>query len=117
MIKIRKPNDFHHHLREHNLLKLTTKCCFDKFHNVIVMPNLVNPIISIKQAMSYRNDILELDKRGNPLMTLYLNKNIPLDDLYNFHNYPEMIGIKYYPKQATTNSNNGVQDLQISILY
>ncbi len=112
MIKIRKPNDFHHHLRENELLKLTTKICFDKFHHVIVMPNLKIPIITIKQAMEYRENILKLDKRGNPLMTLYLNKNIPLDDLYNFKKYPEMIGIKYYPKSATTNSQDGVKNLE-----
>ena len=111
MIKIRKPNDFHHHLRENNLLKLTTKCCFDKFHNVVVMPNLQTPVITIKQAMDYRKNIRKLDERGNPLMTLYLNKNIPLEDLYNFKKYPEMIGIKYYPKSATTNSQDGVQNL------
>ena len=50
MIKIRKPNDFHHHLRENDLLKLTTKECFKKFHHVIVMPNLKVPITTIKQA-------------------------------------------------------------------
>ena len=112
MIKIRKPNDFHHHLRENELLKLTTKICFDKFHHVIVMPNLKIPITTIKQAMEYRENILKLDKRGNPLMTLYLNKDIPLDDLYNFKKYPEMIGIKYYPKSATTNSQDGVKNLE-----
>lgn len=112
MIKIRKPNDFHHHLRENELLKLTTKKCFDKFHHVIVMPNLKTPIITIKQAMEYRKNILDLDKRGNPLMTLYLNENIPVNDLYNFKNYPQMIGIKYYPKSATTNSQDGVKNLE-----
>ena len=112
MIKIRKPNDFHHHLRENELLKLTTKTCFDKFYHVIVMPNLISPIITIKQAMEYRENILKLDKRGNPLMTLYLNKDIPSNELYNFKKYPEMIGIKYYPKSATTNSQDGVKNLE-----
>ena len=84
MLKIRKPNDFHHHLREKELLKLTTKNCFDKFHHVIVMPNLIRPIITIRQALNYRKQILELDNRGNPLMTLYLHPNIPKEDLYDF---------------------------------
>ena len=75
-------------------------------------PNLVKPITTIKHALDYRNDILKLDKRGNPLMTLYLNKNIPVNDLYNFKKYSEMIGIKYYPKSATTNSQNGVKNLE-----
>ena len=112
MIKIRKPNDFHHHLREEELLKITTEKCFEKFHHVIVMPNLKKPIISIQQALDYRKEILKLDNRGNPLMTLYLNNNIPLDDLYNFKNYPQMIGVKYYPKSATTNSHEGINNIE-----
>lgn len=111
MIKIRKPNDFHHHLRENDLLKTTTKECFDKFYHVVVMPNLKTPITTIKQALLYRQQIIDLDNRGNPLMTLYLNKNIPKEDLLTFKQYPEMIGIKYYPKSATTNSNEGVDNI------
>ena len=57
-IKILKPNDFHHHLRDGNILKQTVKHCFSKFKNVIVMPNLVPPIITIKQALEYRKRIL-----------------------------------------------------------
>lgn len=105
--RIRKPNDFHHHLRENELLPLTTKHCFDKFHHVIVMPNLEKPIISIKQALEYRKKIRELDRRGNPLMTLYLHQDITNDDLLDFKNHPELIGIKYYPFGITTNSQHG----------
>ena len=54
MITIRKPNDFHHHLREKELLQLTVKSCFDKFHYVVVMPNLKKPITTIKEALEYR---------------------------------------------------------------
>tara|TARA_B100001287_G_C22627752_1_gene503438 strand:- start:65 stop:1081 length:1017 start_codon:yes stop_codon:yes gene_type:complete len=116
MIKIRKPNDFHHHLRENDLLKLTTKECFKKFHHVIVMPNLKVPITTIKQALEYRNNILKIEPKGNPLMTLYLNKNISILDLKDFKKYPELIGIKYYPKSATTNSDFGVSKLD-SVLH
>jgi dihydroorotase len=110
-INIRKPNDFHHHLRENDLLKLTTKECFNKFYNVIVMPNLKIPIVTLQQALEYRNKIKELQTTGNPLMTLYLNENISMTDLENFKNYPELIGIKYYPKSATTNSEFGINNL------
>ena len=112
MLQIRKPNDFHHHLREKELLKLTTKECFNKFHHVVVMPNLMTPITSIKQALEYRKKIMDLDNRGNPLMTLYLHITIPKEDLYVFKNHPEMIGIKYYPKSATTNSGKGVDNIE-----
>jgi dihydroorotase len=45
-IKIRKPNDFHHHLRDEYMLKTTVNQCFNKFNNVVVMPNLVPPVIT-----------------------------------------------------------------------
>tara|TARA_B100000035_G_scaffold313678_1_gene327950 strand:- start:5746 stop:6744 length:999 start_codon:yes stop_codon:yes gene_type:complete len=112
MITIRKPNDFHHHLREKELLQLTVKSCFDKFHYVVVMPNLKKPITTLKEALEYRKTILNIDNRGDPLMTLYLSKNIPIQDLLEFKQYPEMIGIKYYPKSATTNSQQGVSEIE-----
>ena len=112
MIRILKPNDFHHHLRDKNLLELTTKTCFDKFNYVIAMPNLIPPIITIDKALEYRDNILEYDSRGNPLMTLYLHKNISISDLRRFKSLPQMIGIKYYPQNATTNSNFGVDSIE-----
>ena len=50
MIRILRPNDFHHHLRDGKLLKMTTQTCFEKFNHVIVMPNLVPPIVTIDKA-------------------------------------------------------------------
>ena len=111
-IKIRQPNDFHHHLRDGNLLKLTTKECFDRFNYVIVMPNLVPPITSVNMAIDYRNKIVGLNNKGTPLMTLYLSKDIKISDLKQFKSYDFLIGIKYYPKSATTNSEQGVKNLE-----
>lgn len=57
MIRILKPNDFHHHLRDGNLLQLTATTCFQKFNHVVVMPNLVPPILTIDKAIEYRDRI------------------------------------------------------------
>ena len=86
-LTIRKPNDFHHHLRDEEMLETTVKHCFNKLNHVVVMPNLVPPIISIEQALQYRQRILRHDKHnGNPLMTLYLHKDITLEDIQDFKN-------------------------------
>ena len=112
-IKILQPNDFHHHLRDKELLHFNVKHCFNKFKNVIVMPNLIPPIITIHQALNYRKRINKYNiKNGNPLMTLYLNENINIEDIRKFKYYPEMIGIKYYPKNVTTNSQNGINNIK-----
>lgn len=112
MIRILKPNDFHHHLRDGKLLKMTTQTCFEKFNHVIVMPNLVPPIITIDKALEYRKNIRSYENHGNPLMTLYLHKDISVTDLQRFKRLPEMIGIKYYPQNATTNSDFGVDTIE-----
>ena len=110
MIKIRKPNDFHHHLRDGDMLENTVNHCFSKFKNVIVMPNLVPPIITIKDALEYRDRILKHDNNnGNPMMTLYLHKDIDLKELRDIKNIKEISAIKYYPKGATTNSADGIK--------
>ena len=91
-LRIRKPNDFHHHLRDGEILKQTVSHCFSKFKNVVVMPNLKPPIISIQQAMEYKERIKAVDKYdGNPMMTLYLHKNIYNDFLDNLINRAKKI--------------------------
>ena len=45
-------------------------------------------------------------------MTLYLHKDISFADLQRFKSLPEMIGIKYYPQNATTNSDFGVDTIE-----
>ena len=113
MIRVRKPNDFHHHLRDGNMLRYTVPNCFNKFRNVIVMPNLIPPVITIKQAFEYRKRILQHDNfQGNPLMTLYLHKNLDINEIKKINNYKELIGIKFYPKNATTNSEFGIDKLE-----
>ena len=113
ILKIKKPNDFHHHLRDNNMLPITVKHCFNKFKNVIVMPNLVPPIITIKEALLYRKRIQKYNiYNGNPLMTLYLHKNIKETDLRQFNKYNEMGGIKLYPKNMTTNSSKGISSIK-----
>ena len=110
-ITIRQPNDFHHHLRDGKLLNLTSNECFNRFNYVIVMPNLVPPITTIEQALNYRKEIMKINNKGFPLMTLYLNKNIDIEELRKFKLHNWMGGIKYYPKSATTNSQFGVSNL------
>jgi dihydroorotase len=112
-IKIRKPNDFHHHLRDGETLKTSVEHCFRNFKNAVVMPNLVPPVITIEQALEYKNRIEEQNHyNGNPMMTLYLHKDIKIEDLRAFKNHKEMIGIKLYPQNVTTNSKDGVANIE-----
>lgn len=111
IITIIKPSDFHHHLRQGDMLSMTTNICFDKFHYGLAMPNLNPPIFNLQQALDYRRKILEINHNGTPLMTLYMNPNITDSDLDEFSKKRFLAGVKYYPKAATTNSNSGVSNI------
>ena len=113
-IKIRKPNDFHHHLRDGDFLSLTVPHCFSNFKNVIIMPNLIPPITTVNQAINYRKRILNENKiyDANPLMTIYFHKDLDSKELKLIKDNPHIYAIKYYPKNATTNSSFGITDIK-----
>jgi dihydroorotase len=112
-ITIRKPNDFHHHLRDGNILPFTTEYCFSNFKNVIVMPNLLPPVTTIKEANDYKDRITQNNiYNGNPMMTLYFNKDLQEIELRSIKDNPFIYGIKYYPKNATTNSKYGIENIE-----
>ena len=80
----------------------------------IVMPNLRPPVVTVEQAMAYRQRIL--DALGSstdfqPLMTLYLTDETPVSEIEAAIDNPHIAGVKLYPAGATTNSDSGVTDL------
>ncbi len=96
--EISTPSDFHLHLREGDVLKDTIKYS-NHYHYCLIMPNLKTPITSLKLLREYKNEILKYCK-FIPLMTMYLNLDNELNN--------EVTAVKLYPKNATTNSNHGV---------
>lgn len=77
------------------------------------MPNLEVPITSIDMALEYQKRIINCNfvDRGVPLMTLYLSKNLDVNEIRKIKDYDCIIGIKYYPKGMTTNSEYGVKNI------
>ena len=83
IIKIRKPDDWHLHLRDGNVLNDTVYHSSLQFARAIVMPNLQNPVVSVSQAADYRQRILDSIPSAvqfNPLMTLYLTDNTSVEE-------------------------------------
>lgn len=114
-LKIKKPDDFHLHLRDGNILKSVLSESKNNFARALIMPNLSPPIILLKQAKAYRNRILSYVKAKEdftPLMTLYLTENSSIEDIVRAHQEGICTAIKLYPNGVTTNSNQGVTSIK-----
>ena len=112
-ISIRRPDDWHVHLRDGEMLKLVAPFTARQFARAIVMPNLAPPVTSVKAAAAYRDRIVAAAGEGfTPLMTCYLTDRVDADELARGHADDVWIAAKLYPAGATTNSAAGVTDIR-----
>ena len=116
-IILNKPDDMHLHLRDGDMLSAVVEQSARDFGRAIIMPNLVPPVTTLEDAMSYRQRILDAlgrDTSFEPLMTLYLTEYTTTYDLDNAAASNMVKALKLYPAGATTNSDSGVRDIQKS---
>ncbi|MEB3330792.1 MAG: dihydroorotase, partial [Candidatus Sericytochromatia bacterium] len=112
-LTIRRPDDWHLHLRDGAMLAAVLPETARHFARAIVMPNLVPPVVTGAQAAAYRGRIMAALPEGmafEPLMTLYLTEDTDPDDLAAAHASGLITSVKLYPAGATTNSASGVKD-------
>jgi len=109
-------DDLHVHLRDNNdgRLQLAAPMTARQFGRALVMPNLVPPVRTVTEAITYRERILRFtDGEFEPLMTLYLTETSSVDDIMEIVQNPGIVhAIKYYPAGATTNSDAGVRNIR-----
>ena len=111
-ITIRRPDDWHVHLRDGPMLAKVARYTARQFARAIVMPNLSPPVTSVTAAQQYRGRILEATGVSfTPLMTAYLTDRTDPDELARGHAEGVWLAAKLYPAGATTNSASGVTDL------
>ncbi len=113
-IDITAPDDFHLHLRDDAMLHGVVHASAFQFARAIIMPNLKVPVVTTQQARSYEKRILQaLGAKYNfePMMTLFLSHNIDIDDLTQGAAEGLIKAVKMYPAGATTNSAQGVDQL------
>jgi dihydroorotase len=112
-LTIRRPDDWHVHLRDGDMLQRVAPYTARQFARAIVMPNLAPPITSVEAAREYRKRILEVTAPGfTPLMTCYLTDQTDPDELARGQEEGVWIAAKLYPAGATTNSASGVTDVR-----
>lgn len=110
-LTIRRPDDWHVHLRDGAMLSAVAPYTTRQFARAIVMPNLVPPVTSVASAEAYRVRILSAcgeECRFVPLMTCYLTDAADPDELERGFNQGVFAAAKLYPANATTNSSFGV---------
>ena len=113
-ITIRRPDDWHVHLRDGAMLEAVAEFTARQFARAIVMPNLSPPVTSAASAAAYRDRImaaLPSDSGFTPLMTCYLTDDADADDIAKGHADGIFTAAKLYPANATTNSAHGVTDV------
>ncbi|SFE18370.1 dihydroorotase [Roseivivax sediminis] len=112
-LTIRRPDDWHLHLRDGAMLQAVLPESARHFARAIIMPNLVPPVVTSGDAAAYRDRILAARPDGadfTPLMTLYLTEETDPEDVAAAHASGLISAVKLYPAGATTNSASGVRD-------
>ena len=114
-LTIRRPDDWHVHLRDGEMLERVAPYTARQFAKAIVMPNLAPPVTTAAAAVAYRDRIMAALPEGadfTPLMTCYLTDDIDPDELARGHAEGVFTAAKLYPAGATTNSASGVTEIR-----
>lgn len=115
-LEIRRPDDWHIHLRDGHYLASTCRDAGRYFGRAIIMPNLTPPVMNVEQALAYRARIKAAQdanpRQFEPLMVLYLTDKTTPADIAAAAAHPFVHAAKLYPAGATTNSDSGVTDLK-----
>ena len=111
-LTIRRPDDWHVHLRDGEMLRTVAPFTARQFARAIVMPNLTPPVTSVALAAAYRERIIAAAGPGfTPLMTCYLTEQADPDEIARGFEQGVWVAAKLYPANATTNSASGVSDV------
>ena len=111
---INRPDDWHVHLRDGDLLHHTVPATSGHFARALIMPNLKPALTTLPAIEDYRNRIISAIPQNHsftPFMTFYLNESVKAETLNEAASIPYILGAKLYPAGATTNSEAGVKSL------
>jgi len=113
-ITLIRPDDWHLHFRDGEMLKETVPATARCFNRAIAMPNLVPPVTNAEMALAYKQRILDAVPQGQtlePLVTLYLTNTTTPEDIREAKQ-KGIVASKLYPAGATTNSDAAVAGIR-----
>ncbi len=114
ILTIRRPDDWHVHLRDGDMMRAVMPYTARQFARAIVMPNLSPPVTDVAKTVAYRDRILAAVPEGmdfTPLMTAYLTDSTDGAELAHGFASGVFTAAKLYPAHATTGSAYGVTDV------
>jgi dihydroorotase len=114
-LSLRRPDDWHLHLRDGAALRAVLPFTAARFARAIVMPNLDPPLTTTAAVLAYRERIRSALPAGmhfEPLMTLYLTETTSAEEIRRAHASRAIAACKLYPAGATTHSAAGVRDVR-----
>lgn len=114
-LTIRRPDDWHVHLRDGEMLAAVVEHTARQFARAIVMPNLTPPVTTVAAAEAYRERIVAALPAGTdftPLMTCYLTDAADAEEIARGYADGVWAACKLYPAHATTNSAHGVTEIR-----
>lgn len=112
-LTITRPDDWHIHLRDGDVLQDTVRDISRYMGRAIIMPNLLPPVTNTELALAYRDRIMAAQPSATftPLMTLYLTDNTTAEDIQKAKASGKIFAGKLFPAGATTNSDSGVTSI------
>ena len=112
-LTIIRPDDWHLHLRDDEILRAVSVETAKRFGRAIIMPNLTPPVTTVDEAILYRDRIITSTQGYDfdPLMTIYLTDNTTVEEIEKCADSKYVFAAKLYPAGATTNSDAGVTDI------
>ncbi|RUR12594.1 dihydroorotase [Legionella sp. km772] len=111
---LNRPDDWHVHFRDNELLQHTVPATAAHFARALVMPNLKPALTTVESINNYRERISATTSKDStfiPYMTFYLNESVQAAELERAAQIPYILGAKLYPAGATTNSEAGAKTL------
>jgi dihydroorotase len=113
VLKIRRPDDWHIHLRDGDMLKTVVPYTSEIYGRAIVMPNLVPPVTTVDAAIAYRQRILDAVPADTilPADDLLSDRLTDPNEVERGFNEGVFTAAKLYPANATTNSSHGVTSI------
>ncbi|GMH57835.1 hypothetical protein TrRE_jg314 [Triparma retinervis] len=113
-ITIPYPCDFHHHFRQGPAISSTVPVASERFGTALAMPNTKPPITTVPLALKYHEELMAARGGGDMdiVNVLYLTDNTKVETVDEMAKHDFIVGFKYYPAGATTNSDAGVTDFR-----